>query len=43
MDYIMNRVPTPLANQVRDAVMSGKGMGDMGNMGQGMGGSMGKR
>ncbi len=43
MDYITNRLPTPVANQVRDAVMSGKGMGDIGNMTRGMGGSMGQR
>ncbi len=39
MDYIMNRVPTPIANQVRDAVNSGKSMGDLGNIARGMGGS----
>lgn len=43
MDYITNHLPTPVANQVRDAVMSGKGTGDMGNMSRGMGGSMGQR
>ncbi len=39
MDYIMNRVPTPIANQVRDAVNSGKSMGGLGNIARGMGGS----
>ncbi len=44
MDILMNRLPTPVANQVRDTMMGGnKGMGDMGNMTRGMGGSMGQR
>ena len=43
MDILMNRLPTPIANQVRDAMTGGKSANDMGNIARGMGGSMGQR
>ncbi len=44
MDILMNRLPTPIANQVRDTMMgSNKGSNDMGNIARGMGSSMGQR
>ncbi len=44
MDILMNRLPTPIANQVRDTMMgNGKGTSDMGNIARDMGSSMGQR